>query len=189
VTSDFSTSEGPDARAQTPPGPRVRTDIIDIYVFRRDGESIQLLQCRRTKPPAQGTWQPVMGRIERGETAAHAALRELREETGLEPAGPGFIAMWALEGVHPYFFSAFDALVMSPRFAAEVSLSWQPTLNHEHDGARWVDARDADHCFAWPGQRLAICELLGWLRPKPGPDLARAWEALRLIPPADPGAT
>ncbi len=46
------------------------------------GDSVLLI--RRGKPPREGQWSIPGGRIEPGETAAAAALRELREETGVE---------------------------------------------------------------------------------------------------------
>ena len=43
-----------------------------------------VLLIRRGKPPRQGQWSIPGGRLERDETMAAAALRELREETGVE---------------------------------------------------------------------------------------------------------
>lgn len=45
-----------------------------------------MLLVRRIKPPDRGLWGFPGGRIEPGETVAAAALRELREETGVEAA-------------------------------------------------------------------------------------------------------
>ena len=42
-----------------------------------------LLLIRRGHGPAAGRWSVPSGRIERGETAAEAIVRELQEETGL----------------------------------------------------------------------------------------------------------
>lgn len=50
-----------------------------IAVFRRD----DVLLVERGKPPLVGIWSLPGGRIEPGETAAAAALRELDEETGI----------------------------------------------------------------------------------------------------------
>jgi 8-oxo-dGTP diphosphatase len=51
----------------------------------------EVLLIRRGKPPRQGEWSLPGGRIEWGETAAAAALRELREETGVEAALIGLV--------------------------------------------------------------------------------------------------
>lgn len=51
-----------------------------LAVVPRNG---QVLLVRRAKPPDRGMWGFPGGRIEPGETAAEAAMRELREETGV----------------------------------------------------------------------------------------------------------
>src|SRR3954470_12515482 len=43
----------------------------------------RLLLVLRTKPPGQGTWSLPGGRVEPGEDAAAAVVREVAEETGL----------------------------------------------------------------------------------------------------------
>jgi ADP-ribose pyrophosphatase YjhB (NUDIX family) len=49
----------------------------------RDGEG-RLLLVRRGRPPSAGLWSVPGGRVEVGETPAQAAVREVREETGLD---------------------------------------------------------------------------------------------------------
>ena len=142
---------------------RVRTDIIDAYIFRRSARRVEMLQLRRTTSPLQGTWQPVMGHARRGESAVKCLWRELREETGLTRRSAGFVRAWALSQVHPYYLADLDAIVISPCFAVEVSRGWAPRLNAEHDDARWVEARRPERSFMWPGQILAVRELVGSL--------------------------
>ncbi|MDX2115404.1 MAG: NUDIX domain-containing protein [Planctomycetota bacterium] len=144
-------------------GPRLRTDIIDVYIFRRradaagTGARAQFLQLLRASDPLGGTWQPVMGHVEAGETALQTALREAAEEVGLLPRDADFISMWALEQVHPYYIAALDAIVLSPRFCVEVAPTWEPTLNPEHSRARWTTD---PALFMWPGSRRAVEEVL-----------------------------
>lgn len=53
------------------------------------GEDVLLI--RRGAPPREGEWSLPGGRIEWGERAADAALRELREETGCEAEIVGLV--------------------------------------------------------------------------------------------------
>jgi ADP-ribose pyrophosphatase YjhB (NUDIX family) len=53
---------------------------VGVIVFRGD----EVLLVRRGKPPRVGEWSIPGGAQELGETVAEAAVREIREETGLE---------------------------------------------------------------------------------------------------------
>ncbi|MDX2233734.1 MAG: NUDIX hydrolase [Hyphomonadaceae bacterium] len=59
-----------------------RAPVAAAGVICLRGDDVLLI--RRGTPPRLGEWSLPGGRIEWGETAADAALRELREETGVE---------------------------------------------------------------------------------------------------------
>lgn len=61
--------------------PPVRPELCVGAVAVLDG---RLLLIRRGHGPAAGEWSVPGGRVERGELLAEAAVREVREETGLE---------------------------------------------------------------------------------------------------------
>lgn len=58
-----------------------------------------VLLVRRGRPPRQGEWSLPGGRIEPGERAVDTALRELREETGVEAEITGLIDV--VDGLFP----------------------------------------------------------------------------------------
>ncbi len=68
---------------------------VGVVCFR--GEDVLLI--RRGRPPRQGEWSLPGGRIEPGERAVEAAMRELREETGVEARLEGLIDV--VDGVFP----------------------------------------------------------------------------------------
>lgn len=119
---------------------------------------VYFLQVLRSGPPLENTWHPVMGHVEAGETSVQCAVREMREELGLERASA--LGMYALEQVHPFYIAAIDTVVMSPRFCVEVTADWSPVLNDEHAEFRWVRETDIDSMFMWPGQKAACREIL-----------------------------
>jgi 8-oxo-dGTP pyrophosphatase MutT (NUDIX family) len=151
--------------------PAIRTDIVDVYLFRRWPDEtmsraephVELLQLYRKTEPLLQTWQPIMGHVEEGETATDCALREMQEEVGLSTDSSAFVAMWALEQVHPFYMAELDAVIMSPRFAVEVSGSWRAMLNGHHAAERWIPAHQANRYFMWPGQLAAVREITGSL--------------------------
>lgn len=136
--------------------PRIVSNIVDVYPFRRVDGRVEFLMLRR-RPEARlgGTWQAVHGKIETGESAVQAGLRELSEETGLRP-----LRLWQLEHVSAFFVADLDRILMCPGLAVEVSPADAVTLNHEHAEYRWEPADSARTTFIWPGQREAIAEIL-----------------------------
>lgn len=56
---------------------------FSIAVYPRLGERVLLIKHKRL-----GTWLPPGGELDEGETPLEAAMRELREETGLEGVFP-----------------------------------------------------------------------------------------------------
>jgi mutator protein MutT len=55
--------------------------VVAVGVLLIERDTILLIQ--RAKPPAAGKWSVPGGKVELGESLEEAALRELREETGL----------------------------------------------------------------------------------------------------------
>jgi dATP pyrophosphohydrolase len=135
---------------------KLRHDLVTCYVARPDaqGNLRELLQLRRA--PGEylaGAWAPVRGRIEAGETASQAALRELQEETGLTPA-----EFFALNTIDLFYLAHDDGVWHVPGFVAVVPGGASVTLNEEHDAARWVDRSRIDAEFLWPGERAQLAE-------------------------------
>jgi len=56
---------------------------IGVALLRPGPRGPEMLLVRRARPPAQGAWSLPGGAQHLGETAEHAARRELLEETGL----------------------------------------------------------------------------------------------------------
>jgi len=137
------------------PGPRLRTDIVEVFVVRER----ELLLLRRAKKPMLGTWQPVLGHVEAYETAIEAARRELEEETALREGG-GLVSLTPLERVNPYFLPERDAIVLSPRFVARAEAGWEPVLCAENNAVQWVAASEAERALHWPSQRESWLEAI-----------------------------
>jgi 8-oxo-dGTP pyrophosphatase MutT (NUDIX family) len=154
----------------------VVSNVIDVYPFRRAENGVEFLLLKRVASVRLGgTWQAVHGRIEAGETAWQAALRELKEETGLAPLG-----FWQIEFVNTFYLATEDRVLICPCFAAEIASDADVTLSHEHTDFRWEPTEQALRSFMWPGQRHAVREILEEIV-TPG----RAEPHLRFVPEGD----
>jgi len=67
--------------------PAIPVPAVGVVCLRGD----EVLLIRRATPPLLGAWSLPGGRIEWGERAADAALRELMEETGVEAELAGLV--------------------------------------------------------------------------------------------------
>ena len=75
--------------------PLTPVPAVGVVCLRGD----EVLLIRRGTPPRMGEWSLPGGRIEPGERAVDAALRELREETGVEARILGLIDV--VDGIFP----------------------------------------------------------------------------------------
>jgi dATP pyrophosphohydrolase len=141
---------------------KVRYDMVCCFVVRPgepggDGSAggQELLQLRRAPGEyLEGAWSTVRGRMEPGETAWAAALRELREEAGIVPT-----EFYQLDTVDVFYLWADDTLWHCPGFCAVVTRDTPVVMNEEHDAFRWVGRDRIETDFLWPGERNQLLEL------------------------------
>ena len=144
-----------EAAIRCPPVIPLSCTQVEVHVFRRRGKRMELLLIRRSPERSlAGVWQPVTGGIERGESALAAALREVREETGLSP-----VRWWALEHLATFYDPGRDHVRLVPVFAAEVAWTDPVQLSHEHDRYAFLAPAEARRRVLWATQRQAIAAL------------------------------
>jgi len=112
-----------------------------VIVFVRRGHEVLVVH----RSPANGAyWHSVSGGVEDGETDEEAAVRELREETGLETS---------VEPLHRPF--DYDGMHVEA-FAADAPEDWEPTLDWEHDDYRWCTRDEAAELLHYPEPRALV---------------------------------
>ena len=133
--------------------------VVDTYVFRKVENKIYFLLLKRANKKIYGhLWQGVAGKIETGESAWQAALRELNEETGLKP-----IRMFIADYVSKFYEQIGDRINLVPVFGIEVE-SEEVRLSDEHTEFRWMDVDEAEESLVWNGQKKGIRMVYGMLK-------------------------
>lgn len=137
----------------------VRASMVDVYVLRGAEASLQCLVLRRSPGGrCPGSWESVHGHIESDERPADAALRELEEETGLQP-----VTLYNLSRVETFYQHRLDEVALVPVFAAFVASDAAVRLGSEHDHFEWLPAAEAGRRFAWPRERRALEDVVALL--------------------------
>jgi len=138
-----------------------RPDLVDVWVFRSAAAGgVEILLMRRSAGRIlSGLWQGVSGSLEPGERIVAGALRELREETGID--AEGIAALYDLDQVNQFHEPSVDGIVTAAVFAVRVRPGVEPGLSHEHDTARWVTPAEALDLVVWPAYRVSIARIAG----------------------------
>ena len=138
--------------------PKVVVRVIDAYVFNRKNKEIRFLLLKRAKTKIyEHLWQGVAGKIEAGEAAWEAAIRELKEETGFEP-----VRIFVADHVSKFYEAHGDWVNMVPVFGIEVE-DEEVILSDEHCEFKWVDFNTAHQTLIWSGQKDGIAAVFNML--------------------------
>jgi dATP pyrophosphohydrolase len=122
-----------------------KTREVALFIYRGD----RFLLGHRVP---QGVWNVIAGQVEDDESFAVAASRELEEETGLvaAPIDLDLAQDYTIEREYLPLYAPGDTTVAIRSFAVEAPASWEPRLNHEHDGYRWCTLDEAIALAHWP---------------------------------------
>jgi 8-oxo-dGTP pyrophosphatase MutT (NUDIX family) len=129
------------------PAPRAsggRTKAAGIMFLSPEKE---VLLLKRAGADHHGEWGLPAGHVEKGETPEQAARRETQEEAGYEHDG----------GLSPFMHQVNDKVDFTTYVAH--SHRFRPSLNDEHDEAKWITPKDAEKLPLHPGVRAALTKL------------------------------
>jgi 8-oxo-dGTP pyrophosphatase MutT (NUDIX family) len=125
--------------------------VVDVYLIRPLPEGWRILAVQRaldTRCP--GAWETIHGRLDEGELPQDGAVREVKEETGLD------IARLYNVTVQPFYLHSFSAVQLSIVFAAFIDEPAEVKLGPEHQAYEWLSPLEAGSRFIWPREREAL---------------------------------
>ena len=125
----------------------VPTPAVGVVCVRGD----EVLLIRRGKPPRMGEWSLPGGRIEPGERAVDAALRELAEETGVQARIIGLLDV--IDGVFPEAGVHYVLIDY-----AAVWTAGEPVAGDDATEAGFFGLDQAQALVEWPETRRVIRE-------------------------------
>ena len=129
----------------------VKVRVVDCYIYCHTTDGIRfLLMKRNLNKIYEHLWQGVAGKIEKGETSSEAAVRELKEETGLSP-----VNIFVADHVSRFYEVHGDRINLVPVFGIEVD-SENVILSEEHISYKWADIDEALNTLVWNGQKKGI---------------------------------
>jgi type II secretory ATPase GspE/PulE/Tfp pilus assembly ATPase PilB-like protein/8-oxo-dGTP pyrophosphatase MutT (NUDIX family) len=146
---------------------------VDVYVIRPLATGWRVLVLQRaldTRCPA--AWETVHGHVEAGEQPETAAVREVREETGLA------IERLYNVTVQPFYLHRQHMVELAVVFAAFVAEPAAVVTGSEHQASEWLSVADARERFQWPRERAALDEIVVLLK---GGDAGPVEDVLRVI--------
>jgi type II secretory ATPase GspE/PulE/Tfp pilus assembly ATPase PilB-like protein/8-oxo-dGTP pyrophosphatase MutT (NUDIX family) len=131
-------------RAQSPMT-QIVPGVVEVYVIRHNAGDWRVLALQRSPDASRpGSWELVYGKIDAGERPERAAVRELREETGLEVK-----ALYNVT-VNSFYLHATQTIQMSIVFASFVGEDSEVALSDEHQRFEWLTVDEACARFTWP---------------------------------------
>ena len=133
----------------------VTPGVVDVYVIRPLAEGWKVLTVQRANDTrCPGAWETIHGRLDSNERPEAGAVREVREETGLD------VARLYNVTVQPFYLHMFETVQLAVVFAAFVDEPAEVKLGEEHQSYEWLSPHDASSRFIWPREREALSQIL-----------------------------
>jgi dATP pyrophosphohydrolase len=132
-----------DIREEVP----IKCFTIAAYICRVENGRSRFLILKRKTSYLPDTWQMVSGKIEKGEKAWEAALREIREETGLVPD-----RLYSANEVELFYEVSQNCINIVPVFIGFIDSDQVVRLSSEHSEYKWISPDESGNFLSFPRQ-------------------------------------
>ena len=127
----------------------ILSKYIECYVYKKSDDGLKYLVLKRstTKQPYPGIWQIVTGKFEENEKAYETALREVKEETGLNP-----VKCYVAPKINEFYTPHNDKIYLIPVFVIYAEED-NVVLSGEHTHFEWIKYESAYNRIHWYTQK------------------------------------
>jgi 8-oxo-dGTP pyrophosphatase MutT (NUDIX family) len=136
----------------------LKVGVVDVFVLDPSRELRVLALRRAPGTRCTGAWEVIHGRIEPGESPEDAAMREVREEAGLEARRLYNVICQS------FYLHRMATVQVAVVFAAFADSNDRITLGPEHDRGDWLSLDEALTRLSWPRSRQALRDIGDLLR-------------------------
>jgi len=131
----------------------IKVRVIDCHIayYNNNKSSWEFLLLKRSKATIYPEiWQGVTGKIENSELPYKTALRELKEETGLNAK-----KIWTIDKVNAFYDAKIDIMNLIPVFGVAVN-SKNIMISKEHSEYKWCNINETIKLIAWEEQKKGV---------------------------------
>jgi len=130
---------------------KIKPGVIEVFVIKHNAGDWRVLVLQRAADGKRpNSWETIYGKIDAREKPEKAALRELREETGLKPQSLYNVT------VSSFYLHASNTIQMCLTFAAFIAPDAEVELSEEHQRYEWLTLERACERFTWPREAHAL---------------------------------
>ncbi len=131
---------------------KVVSSYIELHIFKIEANKMKFLLLKRSSNEKYpNIWQMVTGKIKANESAFETAIRELKEETGLEAE-----EIFTVPIVNSVYLIESDEVCLIPVFVCRVNSKSEVKISSEHCEFKWVTTDEAIKLLNWEGQKKSV---------------------------------
>lgn len=130
----------------------IKSFSISAYICKIENNICNYLIIKRCSSYLNNNWQMISGKIEKGETAWQAALREIKEETNIIPDD-----FYSADLLEKFYEINQNCINLVPIFVGFIKEPVDIKLNpEEHDEYKWITKDEAKTYLEFKNQLDAI---------------------------------
>lgn len=123
----------------------IRSIVVSAVLLSEIEGELKILLMKRVKG---NFWCHVAGKVEDGETASQAILREIKEETAIQVKH-----LFSADYLEQFYEPSLNVIEVIPAFVGFCQPEQVVCLNHEHTAYQWCSLSEAKTLAVFSNQR------------------------------------